>query len=373
MKVAILHPWFLMRGGGEYLVDVLADMYPDAAIYALFVDESTLSPRLRQRKIHASILNSVPLSSMLHRHLMPLYPLAVETFDLRDYDLVISSCGPAVMGANVRQDAMHICYCHTPQRSWWDLYAEHQMQLRGITRHMFVASASFLRTWEFSAMQRVDKVIANSNYIAGRVRQYFRRDSTVIYPPVHMGESVATGSGGAYYLSVCRLEKQKRIDILIHACNRLKRQLKIAGVGKEEKFLKAIAGPTIEFLGWVPNEQLPTLYANSKAFLFAADEDFGIAPVEAQSYGRPVIAYGHGGSLETVRVDDPEGRCDTGVFFPEQTIDSLIDAMRCFEVSESAFLAGEIQHHARKFCSSIFIERFRNLVDATICERNRRG
>jgi len=364
VKVAILHPWFLMRGGGEKVVDVLAGMYPEADVYALFSNPEMLSPILQSRGVRASLLNDFPFASRLHRQLLPLYPMAVESFDLREYDLVISSCGPAMMGASVREDALHVCYCHTPQRSYWDLYPEHQLQLRPWLRHFFTMSAAWVRTWEFSAMQRVDHVIANSNYIADRVRTYFRRESVVIYPPVSMSTKPLAPANGDYYLTIGRLEKQKRVDILIQACNLLGRKLVIAGTGKEEEYLKSIAGPTIEFRGYVADDVIPDLYANCKAFIFAAVEDFGISPVEAQAYGRPVIAYGHGGSLETVRVNDPGGRPDTGILFPYQTVDSLVDALRRFERVEDRFRPESIQQHARKFDTQTFAESFTAFVNS---------
>jgi glycosyltransferase involved in cell wall biosynthesis len=169
-----------------------------------------------------------------------------------------------------------------------------------------------------------------------------------------------------YYLSVSRLDAGKRVDLLIHACNQLKRRLLIVGIGREEKRLKAIAGPTIKFLGRVPDADLPGIYANCRAFLFSSDEDFGIAPVEAQAFGRPVIAYGRGGSLETVRVGDAEGRSDTGVFFSEQTAESIIDGMRNFEAREDKFVPEEIQQHARQFDTSVFVQQFSKFVDSAM-------
>jgi glycosyltransferase involved in cell wall biosynthesis len=312
------------------------------------------------------MLNALPLSSKLHRQFLPLYPWAVESLDLREYDLVISSCGPAMMGANTRQDAIHICYCHTPQRSYWDLYSDHQLQLPSLLRHAFVLSAGWVRTWEFSAMQRVDHIISNSNYIAERVRKYFRRESTVIYPPVAMSSRPLSSSTSDYYLTVGRLEKQKRVDILIEACNKLGRKLIIAGTGKEEQYLRSIAGPTIEFHGYVADQTLHDFYANCRAFLFAAVEDFGIAPVEAQAYGRPVVAYGHGGSLETVRTNDARGRADTGVFFAEQTVDSLIASLRRFEMVEAQFSPKAAQEHARQFDTATFATNFTAFVGTAL-------
>jgi glycosyltransferase involved in cell wall biosynthesis len=361
MKTAILHPWFLMRGGGERVVDILADVYPEADLYTLFLNPGMVSPKLLPR-IRPSLLNAFPFSSRLHRQLLPLYPWAIESLDLREYDVVISSCGPAMMGCSVRQDATHICYCHTPQRSYWDLYAEHQLQLPPLLRHLFVVAAGWVRTWEFSAMQRVDHVISNSNYIAERVRKVFRRESVVIYPPVSMSTRPLSKAAGDYYLTVGRLEKQKRVDILIHACNLLGCKLVIAGTGKEDEYLRSIAGPTITFAGYASDETVRGLYAGCKAFLFAAVEDFGIAPVEAQAYGRPVIAYGFGGSLETVRVNDPDGRRDTGILFPEQTVDSLVNALRRFEANEMKFCPEANQEHARQFDTATFTQTFCDFV-----------
>lgn len=367
LKVAILHPWFLMRGGGEKVVDVLAGMYPEADIYTLFVNPEKLSPILKERRIIPTMLNRIPLaSSKLHRHLMPLYPWAIESLDLRNYDLVISSCGPAMMGAAIREDATHICYCHTPQRSWWDLYPEHQQQLKGLGRHLFTFGATWVRTWEFAAMQRVDHVLANSNYIAGRVHKYFRRESTVIYPPVTINADPIPADRGDYYLTLGRLEKQKRVDLLIQACNTLGRRLLIVGTGKEEAYLKSLAGPTIEFLGYVSDSAIPALYSNARAFLFAALEDFGIAPIEAQGFGLPVIAYGRGGSLETVRINDPLGRADTGIFFSEQTVGAVVDTLKRFEASEQLFDHAEIQRHATQFDSPRFIENFSEFVEKAV-------
>jgi glycosyltransferase involved in cell wall biosynthesis len=363
LKVAIVHPWFLEAGGAEKVADVLADMYPDAAIFTLSVDPDILSPNLRNRKIFTSNLHKVLLHcGFLRNYLFPLYPWAVESLDVSEYDLIISSC-PPVMGLNVRQDAVHICYCHTPQHSWWDSYAEHQAKLRGLTKHVFVLAAVFHRMWEFSAMQRIDYVVANSNYVARRIFKYFRRQSTVIFPPVNTSMGYLDSNRDDYYLSVSRLTTSKRIDLLILACNQIKRRLLIVGTGARRKELEAIAGPTIEFCGGVSDAELPALYAKCRAFVFASDEDFGIAPVEAQSFGRPVIAYGRGGSLETVRVGDSSGSSDTGVFFPAQTVESVVDAILRFEARESSFNPAEIQQHARQFDTAVFVNRMRQFAD----------
>jgi len=366
MKVAIVHPRFSVLGGAEKAIEALALLYPQADIFLLFALPEMVPAALRDRKIHTTFLNNMPGIRTFHNHLMFLYPLAIESLDLSPYDLVISSAGPAVFGVNVSQNAFHVCYCHSPERTWWDQYARRQQAMPFVRRMLYTARASYVRTWEFNAAQRVDRFIANSRYVSQRVKKYFRRDSTVIYPPVETRQGYIATTTDDYFLSVGRLTGAKRIDLLIQACNVLKRRLLIVGTGREEQRLKALAGSTIEFLGFVPDADLPPLYAHCRAFLFAADEDFGIVPVESQSYGRPVIAYGYGGSLETVRAGDPGGRPDTGVFFAQQTVESVVEAIRRFEAIESSFIPTEIQRHARQFDTSVFIEKTRAFIESAM-------
>lgn len=355
MNVAIVHPRFSVLGGAEKVVEALALLYPQADIFLLFALPEMVPASLRDRRIYTTFLNEIPGIRRFNNHLMFLYPLAVESLDLSAYDLVLSSAGPAVFGVNVPQRAFHICYCHSPERTWWDQYARRQQALPFVRRILYTARASYVRTWEFNAAQRVDRFVANSRYISVRIKKYFRRESAVIYPPVDTCHGYIASHYDDYFLSVGRLTSSKRIDLLIRACNLLKRRLLIVGTGREEQRLKALAGPTIEFLGFVPDADLAPLYAHCRALLFAADEDFGMVPVESQSYGRPVIAYGSGGTLETVRTGDPCGRPDTGVFFAEQTVESVLEAIRRFEAIERSFVPAEIQCHARQFDTSVFI------------------
>lgn len=368
MKIAIVHPWFLESGGGERVANVMGEMYPDADLFTFSYDSKLLPPALRNRKIIASPLNKLMLrgrSMSLRNYMFPLFPWAVESFDLSGYDLVISSC-PPVMGINVRQDATHVCYCHTTQYNWWHLYAEYQAKLSTLKRHAFTWAAVFNRIWEFSAVQRIDDIAVNSRYIAKRFHKYFRRQAVVIYPPVDTSMGYLAERNDDYYLTVSRLAKNKRIELLIEACNQLKRRLLVVGGGNLKNQLKEMAGSTIELSGAVSDEELRSIYAHSRAFLFAADEDFGMAPVEAQAFGRPVIAYSRGGSLETVRVGDPSGLPDTGVFFSEQTVDSIVDAILRFEAKEQSFIPKNIQQHARQFDTANFIDRFSAFVDNAI-------
>jgi glycosyltransferase involved in cell wall biosynthesis len=376
MKVAIVHPWFVEYGGGERVVDILATMYPNADIFALSANTKVLSSHLKDRTIQTSGLDRLIRLFMFFglkpHYLMFLFPWAVEGLDVSKYDLVISSCGPAVMGVNIGENAIHIAYVHTPHRAWWDYYSKRQAWMSWIPRQFFILVASFIRVWEFSAMQRVDYVVSNSNYIANRISRYFRRQSTVIYPPTNTSMGYLSESHDDYYLSLSRLSDVKRIDLMIIACNCLKRRLLVVGTGHEEKRLKAMAGPTIKFLGFVRDEDIPPLYARCRAFLFAEDTDSGISPLEAQAFGRPVIAYGHGGSLETVRVNEPGGSSDTGVFFAEQTVDSLMDGILRFETQEEKFVPKDIQQRARQFDTSVFVKKMKMLID-TALEKEKRA
>ncbi len=375
MKVAIIHPWFFDSDGANKVVDALAEMYPNAELFNFFADRDCVPPHVELRRTHSSVLQSLLGNSFREKrtYFMRLFPWLVKNMDLKEYDLVFSSCGIAVMGARVRPDAVHVTYVHTPQRDCWDLYARRQANRSWVKRTVHAASATYVKTWELSAIQRVDHVVSNSRYIQHRVMKYFRRSSTVIYPPVNTTMGYLAKEPEDYYLSLSRLDREKKIDVLIAACNEMKRLLLIGGSGPEEARLKAIAGPTVRFLGRVTEDALPHLYAHCRAFLFAADEDFGIAPVEAQAFGRPVVAYGHGGCLETVRVDDANGQSNSGVFFSEQTPAAVMDAIQRFEAIEHTFLPVEIQQHARQFDKSVFMKNMFAFVDSALKQKSARS
>jgi glycosyltransferase involved in cell wall biosynthesis len=368
VRTAILHPWFLAHGGAEETADILASAFPQADIKCLLFDGRRLPVHLHGRNLHGLGMNWLPGKFHWYRHLLPYWPAAVESLDMRGYDLVITSDSNIMKGVITGQDSVHICYCHTPMRCLWDLHCEYHEMMPLLARPFFTLGTHHVRAWDFQAAQRVDHFVANSHYIARRIRKYYNRESTVIYPPVNAGNGYISKRPGDYYLWLGRLTATKRIDLLVAACNQLGRRLLVAGAGREGRRLKAMAGPTVEFLGRVPDSELPELYANCRAFLFAADEDFGIAPVEAQSYGRPVIAFGHGGSLETVRVNDADGCPDTGVFFPEQTVESVIEAIRRFEEIEEGFDPVEIRKHSLQFDASVFMRKFRAFVDAAMAQ-----
>lgn len=375
MRIAITYHYSLSFGGSERVLEVLAEMYPEADFFALLVDPRFVPEKLKSRKITTSFLDRIPGKRLVYRHLLPLYPMAVECLDLTGYDLVISADGAATKGVMTDQQALHLCYCHSPSRSFWDQYAATRSTLPWLARSMFVPVSQYMRQWDFVAAQHIDGFVASSQYVAERIQKYYRRESTVIYPPVPTDGAYLATSHEDYYLSVGRLVPSKRVDILIAACNQLPRHLRIAGTGPEEKRLRSLAGPTIEFLGRIDDQALKLDYARSRALLFAADEDFGLVPVEAQAFGCPVIAYGRGGSLETVVAIKPEpysGRiapAPTGVFFAQQTAASLIAAILEFESMEHRFIRREIQRHARQFDTNVFVDRMHDYVDQQLGRR----
>lgn len=366
MRVAIIHPWFLARGGGERTVEVMAEMFPQADIFTVLADRRTLPSGLKDRRIVTSGWNWIPAKYSIYRYLLPFYPLAFEALDLRGYDLVLSSDSCLSKGVLLDDETTHVCYCHSPMRCLYDQYRQTIAELPWFGRPVFRFAAHYLRIWDYAAAHRATGIAANSRYISRRVRTYYGLDSKVVYPPVETQHGYLDSRTDDYYLCAGRLVKTKRIEIAIQACNALRRRLIVVGCGRELAYLKKIAGPTIEFTEWASPEQLTALYAQCRALLFAAREDFGMVPVECQSYGRPVIAYGRGGSLETVI------HGTTGLHFDKQTSESLVQAMLQFESMESSFDPVTIRAHAQSFDISGFKRRLYDFVDLCI-EAKRQG
>jgi glycosyltransferase involved in cell wall biosynthesis len=337
-------------------------MYPRADLIALVADRDAIPPSLCHRALQTSFLDRLPYARRIYRQLLPLYPLAVEQLDLSGYDLVLTSDSGPMKGVRVSPSAVHICYCHSPMRYLWDQYHDYRRSMGRISRAAFSASAHRVRSWDQRAAQKVTSFVANSHYVASRIRQCYGRESTVIYPPVDISSGYCAGEQGDAYLTVGRLVSYKRVDLLIQACNRLGRELRIIGTGPEEARLRAQAGKTITFLGNVDETTLWEEYARCRAFLFAADEDFGMAVVEAQACGRPVIAYGKGGALETVMSRD-NASGDTGILFYEQTATALADAILKFEACEQRFQPLAIRQHACRFSAESFQQSFQSLVE----------
>ena len=368
MRVAIVHHWFVSQGGGERVAEELARMYPSADIFALVADSEKIPVSLQQRTLRTSFLNRLPFASRVYRHLLPLYPLAVEHLDLRGYDLILSSDSGPMKGVTVSPSAIHICYCHSPMRYLWDQYHQYRRSMSPVSRAAFSLSAQYVRSWDQRAAKRVTQFVANSSYVASRIFHYYGRESAIIHPPIDTAAGYLAWVPGSAYLTVGRLVPYKRIDLLIEACNRLGRELRIIGTGPEESRLRSLAGKTISFLGNVDERSLWREYANCRAFLFAAEEDFGMAVVEAQTCGRPVIAFGRGGVLESVvslhhPAPHPQG---TGILFQEQTVEAIVDAIERFESSEYCFEADLIRRHASRFSVESFRRSFQDLVDSVV-------
>ena len=378
-RVAIVHYWFVKFRGGERVVEALAEMFPRADLFTLVLDPDALPPSLRSRNFTTSFLQNTPGVKRHYKKLLPLFPLALEQFNLDDYDLVISSESGAAKGVLTRPHTCHICYCHTPMRYVWDMYHRYRAApgMGAIARLVFSLSAHYMRLWDYAAAARVDYFVANSRNVAGRIGKHYRREATVIHPPVAVCTGYVSPSVEDYYLVVGELVDYKRVDLAIEACNRLGRPLRIIGEGEEFERLRSLAGPTVRFLGHLPDPELREHYARCRALLFPGEEDFGIVPVEAQSFGRPVIAFGRGGALETVvggfPTDPVAPEASTGVLFAKQSAESLAAAIRFFESNESRFSPTLIRHHAERFEVSRFKAEMRAFIGARMLEfRNKR-
>jgi glycosyltransferase involved in cell wall biosynthesis len=293
---------------------------------------------------------------------LPLYPAATESLDLRGFDLVLSSDSGPVKGVRLDPGATHICYCHSPMRYLWDGYETYRADMGRLTRAAFTATAPRVRALDREAAQRVTFFLANSAYVADRIRRCYGRDAEVVHPPIDLNRATAVTNEpvGDHYLCAGRLVSYKKTEVLMEACRRLGRRLRIAGAGPEEARLRGLAGPDVEFLGPLSTPALWAEYARCRALLFAADEDFGMVPLEAQACGRPVIAYGAGGSLETVRGDGPN---PTGTYFPKQTPDSAATAITHWEQEgERHFQPRFSKEWAANFATPVFLERYRAFV-----------
>ena len=374
LRVAIVHYWFVSRRGGERVVEALCELFPQADLFTLVADPEALSPALKRHKLTTSFLQKLPGSRRWHRHLLPLYPMALEQFDLREYDLVISSESGPAKGVLTGPDTCHICYCHTPMRYIWDLYHEYKNRsgLGPLRRSAFGLTAHYARMWDQLSAARVDYFAANSEHVASRIRKTYRREAEVVYPPVEVGGGYLADAVGDYFLIVGQLAAYKRVDLAIEACNQLGRQLRIVGTGEEYKRLKRLAGSTVSFLGALSDEEVREQYAHCRALLFPGEEDFGIVPVEAQAHGRPVIAFGKGGARETViGVFEDESAAPeqaTGIFFQEQTVASLREAILSFDAIEHRFQPHYIRDHAEQFDCPHFMNKMSALVSARIQE-----
>jgi len=344
MRAAIVHYWLLNRRGGEKVLEALCRLLPDADIFTLFCDPEVLSPELRRHKITTSFLNPLRRG---YRSLLPLMPMALEAFDLRGYDLVVSSESGPAKGVITSSSTRHICYCHTPMRYLWDLYPAYRNEWTRSSwkRAAMTPLTNYLRLWDYASAARVDQFVANSANTRQRIWKTYRRESEVAYPPVDV-DSFYHMPAEDYYLIVSELVPYKRIDAAVREFSRTGRRLRVAGDGPEYRSLRSGATPNIEFLGRVSDADLRELFARCRAFLMPGEEDFGITAVEALASGKPVIALGRGGALETVPSFG-------GVFYDDPA--KLGAAIERFESLE--FRPAELQSWSRRFSEEEFARR----------------
>ncbi len=369
MKIAVVHHWFVTRGGGERVAECIAALFPRAEIFTLVSSAAGLPASIAQRPPRTSFLQRLPGARTHHRHFLPLYPAAARSLNLSGFDLVLSSDSGPVKAVQLRTGAQHICYCHSPMRYLWDGYETYRDGMSGVTRLAFQAFAGYVRRSDAKAAARVDFFLANSRYVADRIRRCYGRESEVVHPPIdlHLAAAVAQERPGEHYLCAGRLVAYKRTELLMEACRLAGRPLRIAGAGPELERLKKLAAASpadapcdVQFLGELTTEALWREYARCRALLFAADEDFGMVPLEAQACGRPVIAYGAGGSLETVRGNGAEA---TGAYFAAQTAEAAAEAIVRWEATgEPAFVPSTARRWAATFDTRVFLERYRAFV-----------
>ena len=352
MRVAIIHYWLVGMRGGEKVLESLLRMFPEAEIFTHVYVPEKVSPLIRSHKVHTTSIARLPMASRFYQKYLPLMPRALEELDLAGFDLVISSeAGPA-KGVIPPPDAVHICYCHSPMRYLWDQYHVYRYNAGFLTRRIMPRMAAQLRTWDTVSAARVDAFAANSRHVAKRVNKYWRREAAVVHPPVAVDDfaPVPKADRGGFYLWAGELAPYKRPDIAVEAFNRLGKPLiVIGGPGKTERALAKTANGNIRFLGHVPLDKLQRYLASCKALIFPGEEDFGILPVEAMASGRPVIAYGRGGALDTV-IDRK-----TGLLFQDQSVDGLVKAVEQFEREQLEDLdPAALVAHARKFDEANF-------------------
>lgn len=364
MKIALVHDWLNQIGGAENVLETLVGMYPGAPIFTSIYAPDRMPDTYREWDIRVTWLDRLPGIHRHHQPFLPLYPMAFNRLDLSDCDVVLSNKSGFCHGVQTGK-ALHICYCLAPTRYVWqfDLYMRRE-RVPGPLAVMLKPLVTTLKGWDYRAAQRVGHFIAISSDIQRRITEFYHRDSFIIYPPVETDRYQPASTHDDYYLVVSRLVPYKRVDLAVAACTQLGLPLKVAGSGRDREKLEAMAGPTVEFLGYVPDADLPDLMARCKAFIFPGLEDFGIAPVEAQAAGRPVIAFRGGGALDTVI----EGQ--TGLFFDRPTVESLCDALRRF--GAMTFSPSACRRHAERFDVAVFRRELAAFVEARYDERRRR-
>lgn len=367
MRVALVHDYLNQYGGAERVLAAFCEMFPDAPIYTLVYDAKLTGFAFEKKKIRTSFLQRIPFAASRHRYFPIFMPYAVEQFDLRDFDLVLSDSGSYAKGVITGPETLHISYCHTPHRYVWD---NSQRLIEEFHYPRFVKMLSplfmtYVRVWDAQASERPNSLIANSEFVRRRIQKYYGRDTAVIYPPVDFKKFfIAKDQPGAgrswadYFLMVGRMVPYKKFGLAVRAFNKLSLKLKIIGDGPERKNLEKQAHPNIEFLGLVSEKYLPEYYARAKALIFPQEEDFGVVAVESMASGRPVIAYRAGGAIEIIKENED------GIFFDAQTVESLISAIQKFQ--DMKFDPSVIREHARRFDKERFKEEIGQCITQSI-------
>ncbi len=356
MKIAIVHDWLNQIGGAENVLEVLVSMFPQAPVFTTIYAPALMPPEYRTWDIRTSWLNRAPGIHRHHQPYLPLYPAAVQSLDLRGYDVILSNKSGFIHGVKTTSQQTHLCYCLAPTRYVWNYQRYAQREHLGKAVNLVLAPiVAALQRWDYRAAQRVNHFCAISTDIQKRIKKYYHRASNIIAPPVNTERfKPVAHPTETYYFILSRLIPYKRIALAVRAFSQMGKRLIIAGEGRDRKTLEAMAGPTVTFTGRLPWDEVAQLMANCKAFVFPGYEDFGITPVEAQAAGRPVIAFGAGGALDTVL----EG--ETGVFFHEQTVESLIEAVQRLEASHFD------SHHVRQHAERFGVERFKQEIQLWI-------
>ena len=349
--------------GGEKCLEAACELFPDADVFTLLHRKGTVSPAIERHRIVTSFLQRLPAVHRYYRYLLPLFPAAVERFDLAGYDLVLSMSHAVAKGAIAPPEAQHACYCFSPMRYVWDLYGDYFGRTPQPIEFFISLSASRLRTWDVGATARVDRIAAISRHVERRVARYYRREATVIYPPVadlYFEAPLASGKG-EYFLVVSSLVPYKRIDVAIEALARSGEPLWVVGSGPEESRLKKLAPPNVRFLGWQPADRLPEIYRDCRALVFPGIEDFGIAPLECQAMGRPVVGLRAGGLCETV-CPVGNGAEPTGVLYPEAGAEGLLEGLETLRRHEGDFAPARLRKHASAFRRERFMDELRGFA-----------
>lgn len=373
MKVAIVQEWLVTVGGSDKVVKAIQDVFPDADIYTLVAKKEVCDELgIPWEKVHTSFIQKMPLGTKKHRAYLPLFPFAIEQFDLRGYDVVISSSHCVAKGVLTKADQLHICYCHSPIRYCWDMYNEYLEEShldKGFKSWLVRLMLHPIRQFDAIAGSRVDYYISNSDYVGQRIRKTYRRKATTIHPNIDISNFELCNDKQEYYLASSRLVAYKKIDTIIEAFNQMPdKKLVVIGGGPNLEAYRKLANANVTVMGYQPFDVLKEKMQHAKAFVFAADEDFGMIPIEAQSCGTPVIAYGHGGSLETVN----GGK--TGLFFNEQTPEAIVEAVNRFEAMGSQpFAPADCRQWAEGFSEERFKREIKEFVEEKYEEFKKNG